>query len=114
MEERKFTVRVKFPDGEERAFEAGVEEYILDAARRAGLDLPSLCEQGWDLSCAAMIISGEVDQSDALRYYEEDKKAGFILPCTAKPRSNLVLLVDQTKAMREHRRIHGKPFPWGT
>jgi ferredoxin len=37
----------------------------LDAARRAGLDLPSVCEQGWDLACAVKFLSGILDHSDA-------------------------------------------------
>lgn len=114
MKEKKFTVRVKFPDGEERAFEAGVEEYILDAARRAGLDLPSLCEQGWDLACAVKVLDGEVDQSDSRRYFEQDEKCGFALPCTGKPKSDLVIVPYQTRQMRECRDRHGLPAPRGT
>ncbi len=69
----------------------GAEEHILDAARRGGLDLPSACEMGWDLACACRVLEGEWDNSDARRYYGEDAEAGFVLICTAKPRSDLVI-----------------------
>lgn len=102
------------PEGEKRYFEAGGEEHILAAARRSGLKLPSLCEVGWDIACAAKLLEGEVDNSDALRYYEEDREAGFILLCTARPCSDLRMLTHQTKAMRAHRDAHGLPAPRGT
>lgn len=93
---------------------AGAEEYVLDAARRAGLRLPSLCEQGWDIACAAKVIEGKLDHSDARRYYPEDEAAGFALICVAKPRSDLRLRTHQTEAMRGHRDMHGLPAPLGT
>jgi ferredoxin len=92
----------------------GEDEHILAAARRAGLVLPSLCEQGWDLACAVRVLSGSLDHSDSRRYYPEDERAGFALICTAKPRSDLRLRAHQTAAMRRHRDAHGLPAPRGT
>jgi len=92
----------------------GAEEHILGAARRQGLELPSLCEQGWDLACAVKILAGKVDNSDARRYYAEDEEAGFALICTARPLSDLRLRTHQTAAMRAHRDRHGLPAPRGT
>lgn len=93
---------------------ASGEEYVLDAARRAGLKLPSLCEQGWDIACAARVLEGELDHSDAQRYYPEDRAAGFALICVAKPRSDVRLRTHQTEAMRAHRNAHGLPVTRGT
>src|SRR3954468_5427060 len=76
-----FTVELELPDGELCSLKVGVEEYILDAARRAGLDLPSLCEQGWDLACAVKVLSAPLPPPDARRYYEKDHEAGFALIC---------------------------------
>lgn len=93
---------------------AGAEEHILDAARRAGLALPSLCEQGWDIACAVKVLEGKLDHSDAKRYYPEDEEAAFALICTATPRSDLRLQTHQSKAMRAHRDAHRLPAPRGT
>ncbi len=41
-------VVLELPDGSTRTLHCGAEEHVLDAARRAGLELPSACEQGWD------------------------------------------------------------------
>ena len=38
------------------------ETYILDAADDAGIDLPYSCRSGTCSSCAAKIVSGELDQ----------------------------------------------------
>ena len=112
--EESFTVKVEFPDNSESTFKAGAEEYVLGAARRAGLELPSMCEQGWDLACAVKVLEGQMDQSDSLRYFEEDKECGFALPCTGKARSDLRIVPYQTDEMRECRDEHGLPAPRGT
>lgn len=93
---------------------AGAEEHVLDAARRAGIDLPSACEQGWDLACAVSVLEGKLDHADARRYFPQDEAAGFALICTAKPRSDVRLRTHQNAAMREHRAILGLPAPRGT
>jgi ferredoxin len=90
------------------------DEYVLDAARRAGLPLPSVCEQGWDIACAVQVLAGRLDHSDARRYYREDEEAGFALICTAKPCCDLRLRTHASAAMRAHRDEHGLPAPRGT
>jgi ferredoxin len=92
----------------------GAEEHVLDAARRAGLELPSLCEMGWDIACAVKVLEGRLDHSDALRYYPEDEQARFALICTARPLSDLRLRTHQTEEMRVNRDRHGLPAPRGT
>lgn len=106
-----YSVTFELPDGERVSVEAGAEEHILDAARRAGLDLPSRCEQGWDLVCAARVLRGRFDQSDSRRYYEEDRAGGFALICTARARSDLCMWTHQSQAMRDARRAKGLPAP---
>ena len=82
------------------------------AAERAGLRLPAICQQGRCLTCAARLREGEVDQSSADMYFPEDREAGFVLLCTARPRSSLVLETHQEDAMRTHRRAKGLPAPY--
>jgi ferredoxin len=98
--------------GEVRA-EAADDEYLLDAAAAAGLDLPSMCLQGWCLTCAGRILEGRVDQSEARRFYPQDEEAGFVLLCSAYPRSPLRIVTHQKEAMRAHRRRLGLPAPGG-
>ena len=71
-----------------------------------------MCLQGWCITCAAHVEGpGEWDQSASLRYYPQDREAGFILLCTARPRSDLVIRTHQRLAMRDHRIALGLPTP---
>jgi ferredoxin len=104
-----YRVTFELPDGREHAVTVGRDEYILTAARRAGLDLPSRCEVGWDLVCAVRVLAGDLDHSDARRYYLADQQAGFGLICRAKPLSDARLRTHQALAMRDHR--YGQQLP---
>ena len=109
---KTYKVRLIQPDGSEFLLDVPENEAILVAAFRAGLDLPSMCLQGWCLSCAGHVEGGgEWDQSESRRYYPADRDAGFILLCTAYPRSDLVIHTHQRLAMRDHRDAHNLPAP---
>jgi ferredoxin len=109
---RTYLVKLHTPEGIVR-LEVGKDEYILDAAYKAGYDLPSMCLQGFCLTCACKLFKGKVDQSDAIRYYPEDMKSRFILICSAKPLSDLCLKTHKKKQMQQHRKKSGLPYPHG-
>ena len=100
-------------DTREVRVEVADDRYLLDAANAAGLDLPFMCLQGWCMTCAGKILEGQVDQSEARRFYPQDAAAGFVLLCSAYPRSPLRILTHQKEAMRAHRRALGLPAPRG-
>lgn len=85
------------------------DESVLQAARREGVWLPADCQQGWCTSYAARLLEGEVDQSVARRYFEEDEAAGFVLTRIAKPRLDLRLEVCRHEEILDHRAKHDKP-----
>jgi ferredoxin len=91
----------------------GSNQYLLDAAVQAGLDLPYMCLQGWCTTCAGRVMEGRVDQSEARRLYPQDEAAGFVLLCSAFARSDLRIRTHQKEAMRLHRQEHGLPTPRG-
>ena len=111
--DRLYQVVFDLPGGA-RTIEIGGDEFILEAARRAGIELPSLCERGWCCTCAVKVLSGTIDQSASLRYYEEDRRAGFALICTGRPRSDLYLRPGAVEEMRAHRDAYHLPVPRGT
>ncbi|WP_115862870.1 2Fe-2S iron-sulfur cluster-binding protein [Halorussus litoreus] len=111
-----YTVEIEVPEdcnieqaGETVTIEVPDTEYVLSAARSEGLWLPADCQQGWCTTCAAELLDGEVDQSDAKRYYESDEAAGMILPCTAKPESDLRIRACQYDELLDLRAEHDKP-----
>jgi ferredoxin len=110
-----FQVTFLLPNDGERTIAVRGEEHVWDAAKAAGIALPAMCHQGYCLTCAARLENdGEVDQSDSLVYFPEDRAAGFVLLCTGKPRSNLRVKTNQQKAMREFRKQRKliAPYSW--
>jgi glycine betaine catabolism B len=65
--------------------------YILDAALRAGLTLPSSCGQGMCGTCKSTLVSGSVDMSHNGGIRPREIAAHKILLCCSKPLENLVI-----------------------
>jgi ferredoxin len=110
---KTFSVTLLLPSGERRVVPVADNQHIWDAAWLNGVELPALCHLGWCLTCAARLEGpGEFDQSDSRIFFPQDRDAGFVLLCTARPRSDLVLHTHQAGAMRAYRRDHGLPVPY--
>jgi ferredoxin len=114
-DEKAYRVVLLLPDGQERTISVGSEQHIWDAAQAAGIALPALCHQGYCLTCAGRLDGGgEVDQSDSLVYFPEDREAGFVLLCTGKPRSAVRVRTHQQDELRRFRKGRGlaAPYSW--
>jgi ring-1,2-phenylacetyl-CoA epoxidase subunit PaaE len=79
-------------DGKRKEVPVAEGEAILDAALRAGVDLPFACKGGMCSTCRAKLVEGEALME--LNYSLEpwELKAGFILTCQAKPVSEKVVV----------------------
>ncbi|KJC54991.1 phenylacetic acid degradation protein [Bradyrhizobium sp. LTSPM299] len=79
-------------DGKRREVPVADGESILDAALRAGMDLPFACKGGMCSTCRAKLVEGDakMDLNYSLEPWE--LKAGFILTCQAKPCSEKVVV----------------------
>jgi ferredoxin len=107
-----FNVTLRTPSGEQ-SVQVTPEEHIWDAAFKQGVTLPALCHQGWCLTCAGRLeATGEVDQRDSLAYFPQDREAGFVLLCTGKASSNLIIRTEQATEMRRHRLRSRLPAPY--
>jgi ferredoxin len=64
------------------------DEYILEAVEASGLSLPVGCRYGACITCAARLIEGEVEQSQAVALKMIQKAMGYVLLCVAYPRAD--------------------------
>lgn len=69
----------------------GPDQFILDAARNAGMRLPFSCTKGICSTCKTKKLSGEVEMKHGGGIRQREIAQGLILPCCSKPRSNITL-----------------------
>ena len=67
---------------------------LLQAARAAGVSLPSACRNGTCRACLCRLVSGSIRyQIDWPGLLAEEKAEGWILPCVASATSHVVIEV---------------------
>ncbi len=69
----------------------GPDQFILDAAKAAGMRLPFSCAKGMCGTCKSKKISGDVVMSHQGGIRQREIDQGLILPCCSKPLSDVVL-----------------------
>lgn len=85
--------------GQSQTFSADSEQTILESAQAAGIELPSSCLSGVCTTCAGRVLSGEIEQPDAMGVGPEPAKQGYTLLCVAYPRSDLKIETHQEDAL---------------
>ncbi len=68
--------------------EVAEDQYILEAVEAAGQKLPVGCRYGVCTTCAARLLKGEVEQSQAVGLKPAQVEKGYVLLCIASPRSH--------------------------
>ena len=80
------------------------DQYVLDAALEAGLELPFTCRGGICGACVAKCVSGATDQSDItdleFTLDEDEQKEGLTLLCMAYPVGDCVIETQSDWGMR--------------
>jgi ring-1,2-phenylacetyl-CoA epoxidase subunit PaaE len=79
-------------DGKRREVPVAEGEAILDAALRAGMDLPFACKGGMCSTCRAKLVEGDAQMEVNYSLEPWELKAGFILTCQARPCSDKVVV----------------------
>ncbi len=93
-----------------RALTVPADQTVLDAAEEAGMVLPYGCRYGGCVTCAARLVSGAIDQPEAVGLKDYMAEAGYVLTCVAYPRSDCELEV----GVRSHfRGLYRNPFRGG-
>jgi benzoate/toluate 1,2-dioxygenase reductase subunit len=94
-------VALSFEDGVTRFIECEDDQTVADASYRARINIPLDCRDGACGTCKAFCESGEYDGGNYLEDALTDTEAqrGFVLPCSMRPRSDLVLQIATTSAL---------------
>ncbi|MBE1495605.1 benzoate/toluate 1,2-dioxygenase reductase subunit [Amycolatopsis lexingtonensis] len=94
-------VALSFEDGVTRFITCAPDQTVADASYRQRINIPLDCRDGACGTCKAFCESGEYDGGtyidDALTADEAGR--GYVLPCSMKPKSDLVLRIASTSAV---------------
>ncbi|GAB4244804.1 MAG: ferredoxin [Stanieria sp.] len=87
--------------GINQTIQVSPEEYILDIAEAKGITLPYSCRNGSCSDCMGKLVEGQVEQTvKALEFLSlEEIEAGYILTCTACPRSDCTVVTHQAEEL---------------
>lgn len=84
----EWTVRVAHSD---ISFPCRPEESVLEAAQRAGLDIPYSCRRGVCITCQGRVVAGSVAEGGGVRSAAADGGPFQALFCSARPRSDITV-----------------------
>ena len=75
----------------ERTIICGPDKTILQAAKEAGLRLPSACARGMCGTCKSRMIAGQVDMKHEGGIRQREIDQGMVLICCSKPLKDTVI-----------------------
>ena len=84
------TFKVEFATSR-RAIDCPEDQFVLTAAKAAGMRLPSSCTKGMCGTCKSKLVSGTVEMTPAGGIRQREIDQGLILICCSKPTSDLVI-----------------------
>jgi ring-1,2-phenylacetyl-CoA epoxidase subunit PaaE len=80
-------------DGRRRSFTMKMgQETVLDAAARAGLELPFSCRAGVCSTCRTKVIRGEVEMAQNYALEDWELEQGYVLACQSRVKSPVLEL----------------------
>jgi benzoate/toluate 1,2-dioxygenase reductase subunit len=94
-------VALAFEDGVTRFVTCREDQTVADASYRARINIPLDCRDGACGTCKAFCESGDFDGGSYLEdaLSPDEAAGGYVLPCSMKPRSDLVLQIATTSAV---------------
>ena len=100
------TVTITLANRDGRQVEIDGRRALLDSLEKEGFSLPYGCRYGGCISCAAKLLSGEVDQKAAVALNGRQLNDGYILLCVARPLGDCTLEI----GVESHDKLYRNPF----
>lgn len=88
------------------SFRVDRQKPLLDALEAHGMSLPYGCRYGGCISCAAKLLSGEIDQRASVALNRRQLAEGYVLLCVARPLTDCIFDV----GVESHDRLYRNPF----
>lgn len=79
---------------------------LLDELRDQGVDLPYGCRYGGCITCAAKLISGEVDQRAQVALNNRQINDGYVILCVARAKTDCTFAI----GVESHDKLYRNPF----
>lgn len=98
--------RIILANRDQSVYQVKGRKPLLDELRDQGVDLPYGCRYGGCITCAAKLISGEVDQRAQVALNNRQIKDGYIVLCVARAKTDCVLEI----GVESHDKLYRNPF----
>ena len=98
--------RIIIANRDQAIYQVKGRKSLLDELRDQGVDLPYGCRYGGCITCAAKLISGEVDQRAQVALNNRQIKDGYIVLCVARAKSDCILEI----GVDSHDKLYRNPF----
>ena len=87
-------------------YEVDRRRSLLESLREKGVDLPYGCRYGGCITCAAKLVTGEVDQRGQMALNNRQINNGYVVLCVARPKSDCTFEV----GVESHDKLYRNPF----
>lgn len=98
------TITIANRDG--ATYEVDHRKPLLHSLLDQGVDLPYGCKYGGCITCAAKLVSGEVNQKAQLALNNRQINDGYVILCVARPLTDCTLEI----GVESHDKLYRNPF----
>jgi ferredoxin len=100
------TVTIRLVNQGGQTYTVDRRKALLDSLEGHGVSLPYGCRYGGCISCAAKLLTGEIDQRAGVALNGRQLADGYVLLCVARPLGDCTLEV----GVESHDKLYRNPF----